>query len=115
MTIATNSDLAGKTALVTGATSGIGRAAAIQLAAQGADVIVAGRNPERGGQVVEEIELAGGHARFVAADLSTEAGISSLAAEAGPVDVLVNTLVRRVRSDTGAHIRWVRRDVRWQR
>ena len=90
MSIATDSDLAGKIALVTGATSGIGRAAAIQLAAQGADVIVAGRNPGRGVQVVEEIELAGGHARFVAADLSTEAGIASLAAEAGDVDVLVN-------------------------
>ncbi len=90
MSIATDSDLTGKVALVTGATSGIGRAAAVQLAAQGADVIVAGRNPERGVQVVEEIELTGGHARFISADLSTQAGISSLAAEAGPVDVLVN-------------------------
>lgn len=90
MTIATDSDLAGKTALVTGATSGIGRAAAIQLAAQGAEVIVAGRNADRGVEVVEEIELAGGHARFVAADLSTELGISSLAEAAGDVDVLVN-------------------------
>ncbi|HEY4267608.1 MAG TPA: SDR family NAD(P)-dependent oxidoreductase [Galbitalea sp.] len=86
----TTSELAGKTALVTGATSGIGRAAAIQLAAQGADVLVAGRNPERGAEVVAEIENAGGHARFIPADLSTEAGITSLANEAGAVDVLVN-------------------------
>jgi NAD(P)-dependent dehydrogenase (short-subunit alcohol dehydrogenase family) len=90
MTIATDSDLAGKTALVTGATSGIGRAAAVRLAAQGANVLVAGRNAERGAEVVAEIEKAGGRARFVAADLSTEAGIRSLAAHAGEVDVLVN-------------------------
>ena len=90
MTIATDSNLAGKTALVTGATSGIGRAAAVQLASQGADVLVAGRNPERGAEVVAEIQKAGGRARFIAADLSTEAGISSLAVEAGAVDVLVN-------------------------
>ena len=90
MTNATSTELAGKTALVTGATSGIGRAAAIQLATQGADVIVAGRNPERGADVVNAIESSGGHARFISADLSTEAGISSLAAAAGAVDVLVN-------------------------
>jgi len=90
MSNATDSGLAGQTALVTGATSGIGRAAAVQLASQGADVLVAGRNAERGAEVVAEIEKAGGHARFIAADLSTEAGITSLAADAGAVDVLVN-------------------------
>ncbi|MDT5195618.1 MAG: hypothetical protein QOH20_2372, partial [Mycobacterium sp.] len=47
------SDLRGKTALVTGATSGIGRAAAVQLASQGASVVVHGRNAERGQAVVE--------------------------------------------------------------
>jgi NAD(P)-dependent dehydrogenase (short-subunit alcohol dehydrogenase family) len=90
MTIDPNSDLAGKTALVTGATSGIGRAAAIQLAAQGAEVFVAGRNAERGAAVVAEIERTGGHATFIAADLSTTEGISSLAAQSGVVDILVN-------------------------
>jgi NAD(P)-dependent dehydrogenase (short-subunit alcohol dehydrogenase family) len=90
MTNATDNELAGKTALVTGATSGIGRAAAVQLASQGATVLVAGRNAERGADVVAEIESAGGHARFVAADLSTEEGITSLARDAGSVDVLVN-------------------------
>ena len=90
MTIDPNSDLAGKTALVTGATSGIGRAAAIQLAAQGAEVFVAGRNAERGAAVVAEIERSGGRATFVAADLSTTDGISSLAAQTGVVDILVN-------------------------
>ena len=51
-------DLEGKVALVTGATSGIGKAAAIQLAVQGATVIVHGRDVTRGVAVVAEIENA---------------------------------------------------------
>ncbi|MGH1549597.1 SDR family NAD(P)-dependent oxidoreductase [Leifsonia poae] len=87
---ATSWSLSGKTALVTGATSGLGRAAAFRLASQGAEVIVHGRNAARGVQVVEEIELAGGHARFVAADLSDTAEAIALAEQAGDVDILVN-------------------------
>lgn len=83
-------DLEDQTALVTGATSGIGRAVAIQLAAQGAMVLVHGRDASRGTQVIEEIELAGGHARFVSADISTSEGIQTLVGEAGEVDILVN-------------------------
>lgn len=82
--------LAGKTALVTGATSGLGRATAIQLASQGANVLVHGRNAGRGTQVVEEIELTGGKARFLAADLSDSGQVLRLAEEAGDVDILVN-------------------------
>ena len=86
----TQQSLSGRTALVTGATSGIGRAAAIQLAREGAEVIVHGRDAERGEQVVAEIAQASGKARFVAADLSDPIEIRRLADEAGEVDVLVN-------------------------
>jgi NAD(P)-dependent dehydrogenase (short-subunit alcohol dehydrogenase family) len=86
----TQQSLSGRTALVTGATSGIGRAAAIQLGREGAEVIVHGRDAKRGEQVVAEIAQASGKARFVAADLSDPIEIRRLADEAGEVDVLVN-------------------------
>jgi NAD(P)-dependent dehydrogenase (short-subunit alcohol dehydrogenase family) len=77
-------------ALVTGATSGMGRAIAFQLASDGFEVIVHGRDAERGQQAVGQIEKAGGTARFAAADLMDTAAIAQLAAAAGEVDVLVN-------------------------
>jgi short-subunit dehydrogenase len=86
----TQRNLAGRTAVVTGATAGIGRAAAVQLARDGAEVIVHGRDADRGEQVVTEIAREGGKARFIAADLSDPAEIRHLADEAGQVDVLVN-------------------------
>ncbi|MET9388578.1 SDR family oxidoreductase [Streptomyces sp. NPDC002928] len=85
-----NLDLHPITALVTGATSGIGRAVAKRLAADGMSVIVTGRNAQRGAETVNEITAAGGHARFVEADLEDPAGIDRLAAEVGEIDVLVN-------------------------
>jgi NAD(P)-dependent dehydrogenase (short-subunit alcohol dehydrogenase family) len=86
----TQPGLDGRIALVTGGTSGIGRATAVRLAREGAEVIVHGRDADRGEQVVAEIEQAGGKARFVAADLSDPAEIRRLADEAGDVGVLVN-------------------------
>jgi len=84
------STLAGSTALVTVATSGIGREIALQLAQRGAEVVVHGRSAERGAKVVRDIENSGGKARFVAADLNSADDVRRLAAEAGPVDILIN-------------------------
>ena len=78
------------TALITGATSGIGEAVAVQLAADGFEVLVHGRDQDRGQAVVDKITANGGSARFIAADLSSAEGAASLAEEAGDVDVLVN-------------------------
>ena len=83
-------DLEGLSALVTGATSGIGRAAAAELGRCGAEVIVHGRDGARGAEVVERITAGGGRARFAAADLSDPAQLDELAEQAGTVDILVN-------------------------
>lgn len=89
------SELLGTSVLVTGGTSGIGRASAIALAGLGARVVLSGRDEMRGRQVVEKIREAGGQAFFVAAELHDEATARSLAARAkeliGPIDVLVNS------------------------
>jgi len=81
----------GKTVLITGGTSGIGRAAAEQFGIAGANVIVTGRDQTRGREVVAAIESAGGQARFVAADLSAPGGVQQLVEAVGKVDVLVNS------------------------
>jgi NAD(P)-dependent dehydrogenase (short-subunit alcohol dehydrogenase family) len=79
-----------KVALVTGATSGIGRAVALDLARDGFDVIVHGRDADRGAATVREIEANGGTARFIAADLSDAASVAGLANQVGEVEVLIN-------------------------
>src|SRR6266481_5145007 len=78
------------TALVTGATTGLGEAIAHRLARDGMRIIVVGRDAARGAAVVEQIETEGGQATFIAADLSDPADIVRLAFEAGDIDVLVN-------------------------
>jgi len=90
MTISETLDLQDLTALVTGATSGLGRSIALQLARQGAEVIVHGRNPARGAETVDAITAAGGCGRFVAADLADPDDLQRLVEEVGDLDVLVN-------------------------
>ena len=86
---------AGKTVLVTGSTDGLGRELALALAADGAHVIVHGRNAERGQAVVDEITTSGkGSARFIAADFASLQGVREFAdavARSTPkLDLLVN-------------------------
>ncbi|MBR7836538.1 SDR family oxidoreductase [Actinospica durhamensis] len=85
-----------KKALVTGSTSNIGRAIAEAFAAEGAHVVVSGRNAERGDEVVAGIRARGGRADFVAVDLDGSAEASRALAEqatavlGGRLDILVN-------------------------
>jgi NAD(P)-dependent dehydrogenase (short-subunit alcohol dehydrogenase family) len=88
-------DLKGKTALVTGSTSGIGRATALALAARGASVLVVGRNEQRAQDVVAEIEGGGGSAAYrltTLGDLESARDLVEWATEAGDgyVDILIN-------------------------
>src|SRR5256712_719472 len=83
------------TALITGGTSGIGRAAANNLAQLGIHVLVVGRNVERGEKTVAEIRAAGGKADFISSDLRDAASARAVARRAieqgnGHVDVLIN-------------------------
>jgi NAD(P)-dependent dehydrogenase (short-subunit alcohol dehydrogenase family) len=90
MTERSGLEIEARVALVSGATSGIGRAAAISLARMGCHVIVHGRDAARGAATVNQIQSAGGSARFIAADLADPAATASLAKQAGTVDILVN-------------------------
>jgi NADP-dependent 3-hydroxy acid dehydrogenase YdfG len=86
--------LRGKTALVTGASAGIGRATALALAAAGANVVVTARREDRLSAVCLEIEAAGGHAIFHAGDAAEEstavASIKLALARFGSLDILIN-------------------------
>ena len=89
-------ELDGKTILITGATNGIGKAAAMLLAKKGAAIVIVGRNPAKTMQTVDEIKAQGG-ARLVdglVADLSSMTEVRHLAAEFRQkhtrLDVLIN-------------------------
>jgi NAD(P)-dependent dehydrogenase (short-subunit alcohol dehydrogenase family) len=83
------------TALITGGTSGIGRATADKLARLGIHVLAVGRNAERGKKTVEEIRAAGGKADFISSDLRDADSARHVAKRAielgdGHVDILIN-------------------------
>ncbi|HZP05773.1 MAG TPA: 3-oxoacyl-[acyl-carrier-protein] reductase [Terracidiphilus sp.] len=86
--------LAGRIALVTGASQGIGRACALELAAAGAKVALAARNTEKLAEAVKEIEAAGGEAAAFALDVASEESIKAAAKAVierfGKIEILVN-------------------------
>lgn len=83
-----------RTTFITGATSGIGRAAAMQLSGLGHHIVVAGRSRDRGANLVTEIEGTGGSASYVQVDLSSLESVRVAAAEfrerGVTIDVMVN-------------------------
>lgn len=79
----------GRTALITGAGSGIGAATARMMAAEGARVIVNGRDPAKCQAVVDDIHAAGGQALSAPADVTDADAIAALVDAAGPIDILV--------------------------
>ena len=87
-------DLTGKMALVTGATSGLGRRFALVLARAGARVAITGRRTERLAALKSEIEAMGGQTTAIALDVTDPASIATCMIEAeralGPIDILVN-------------------------
>jgi NAD(P)-dependent dehydrogenase (short-subunit alcohol dehydrogenase family) len=89
-----NNSFKGKVVLVTGGTSGIGKATAIEFARAGAKVVLTGRREKEGAQVVAEIKKLGGEAAFVRADIAKEADVKKMVQFAvdkfGKIDIAFN-------------------------
>lgn len=87
-------EMKGKVALITGASSGIGRATAVKFAGEGARVAIVARRAQVLNEVAREIEAAGGEVKVIAADVTKEAEIERVVSETvaafGGIDVLVN-------------------------
>jgi NAD(P)-dependent dehydrogenase (short-subunit alcohol dehydrogenase family) len=75
-----NTPFTGKVALITGGTTGIGRATSVAFAERGANVVVAGRREAEGAETVALIQKAGGHGLFVRTDVAVESEIAALVA-----------------------------------
>jgi len=99
-------DLTGRTALVTGANTGLGQAIAVGLAGAGADIVAVGRSAPT--ETEAAVKALGRGFKAISADLSSIAPIADVVARAGPVDVLVNNagIIRRADSLDFSEVDW---------
>src|SRR5260370_24272765 len=95
-----NKTFSGKVALVTGGTSGIGKATAIEFARAGAKVVLTGRREKEGAQVVDEIKKLGGDAAFVRGDIAKDADVKAI------VDFAVEKFGRLDIAFSNAGVEW---------
>ena|SRR5260370_28404091 len=96
-----NKSFSGKVALVTGGTSGIGKATAIKFARAGAKVALSGRREKEGANVVSEIQQLGGDAAFIRADVAKDADVKAM------VDFTVATYGRLDIAFNNAGVEWI--------
>lgn len=96
-------NLADKTALITGASKGLGKAMALSLSQAGATVALVSRDAEKLGEVQSEIEAAGGHAHVFVADVADQASVAKLQFavqnQHGPVQILINNAGINIRKN----------------
>jgi len=96
-------NLEGRAAVVTGASGGIGKAIALALAAHGADVLVAGRNPDKTRQATAEVAASGRRAVPCSLEITSRASAEAMAAAAlkefGRIDILVNSAGMNIRKE----------------